>query len=276
MSAYVQDQIVPKGSYRLVSLKSPRHHTWSLFTQCKYGSWGKTVTNGTPFPRSGDAPGQDVVDFGSWLGHFVPLGGVDDFHCYHPANYQSRHLASHVPGPDPHGVKEIPESPERFEPNLDVALNTYWGQDWVGLAEFYHESKCLLYHRLGSNAPDEVKAYVEKTCRCPKPDDDGDEHVSHHSEGKRSMLRDLPADHLSKIKTLTKVDTQVYKVALEQFMKEIGWMESDLALGRRVLCDPVLRGIESELQYLDVNQNSQVMGPTHIQPPRSPCQRWRA
>ena len=42
--------------------------------------------------------------------------------------------------------------------------------------------------------------------------------------------------------------------ALRNFMNEISWLESDDALGRRVVCDNVLKKWEPELAYLDVGR----------------------
>eukprot|EP00985_Skeletonema_marinoi_P021692 scaffold13419_cov203-Skeletonema_marinoi.AAC.2 len=68
--------------------------------------------------------------------------------------------------------------------------------------------------------------------------------------GKRSNLRDLPAATLSKVATLTSADSFIYVNALNNFMDEMAWLESDDGLGRRVVCDNVLKKWESELAYL--------------------------
>ena len=52
---------------------------------------------------------------------------------------------------------------------------------------------------------------------------------------------------------LTEVDAQLYKLALGEFMAKIAWLESDAALGRRVLCDDVLDRWEPELAYMNVS-----------------------
>lgn len=141
------------SDYNLISLKSPRHHVWSLFTECKYGGWAKSVSSKS-FSRSGDMPESDDADFQFWLDRFVPLGETGYYNCYHPANYQARALTAR--GSDPHGLEG-----GILEPNFDDAASTYWGQAWVLLTEFYHESMCLLHYRLslGPNglrgAPDE-------------------------------------------------------------------------------------------------------------------------
>jgi len=69
--------------------------------------------------------------------------------------------------------------------------------------------------------------------------------------GKRSNLRDLPPSTLSKVANLTSADSVIYVNALKNFMDEVAWLESDDALGRRVVCDNVLKKWEPELAYLD-------------------------
>ena len=69
--------------------------------------------------------------------------------------------------------------------------------------------------------------------------------------GKRSNLRDLPMATLSKVATLISADSFVYMNALQDFMDEMAWLESDDALGRRVVCDDVLKKWEPELAYID-------------------------
>ncbi|KAL9184506.1 hypothetical protein ACHAXT_012476 [Thalassiosira profunda] len=241
------------SDYKLVSLRSPRHHVYSLFTECKYDKWGRQVTKNTGFPRTNDTGVEcrecDERDIDQWLGSFLPMGPNTEgyYRCYHPANYQSRALTSHSAGA--HGV-----SNHQFEPDIDLAKRTYREFDWVALADFVHQSRCLLYYRLGPEAPASTIAYLDSTCRClgarnaPNPNS---VHVSHHALGHRAILRDLPPDILEKVKNLTEVDAQLYKLALGEFMAKIAWLESDL--GRRVLCDDVLDRWEPELAYMNVS-----------------------
>ena len=50
---------------------------------------------------------------------------------------------------------------------------------------------------------------------------------------------------------LTSADVQIYTAAIRNFIGEMAWLESDAALGRRVLCPDVLERWEPELAYLD-------------------------
>ncbi len=66
-----------------------------------------------------------------------------------------------------------------------------------------------------------------------------------------STLRNLPPATLSKVEYLTSADVQIYTTALRNFIGEMAWLESDAALGRRVICPDVLERWEPELAYLD-------------------------
>ena len=250
-----------RGSdYHMVSLRSPRHHVWSLFTMCKYSHWGRNMTNGTAFPRSGSTETDDERDFEAFLDHFLPLGGegtVDEYNCYHPANYQSRHLDARGVK-KPHGVRDLPRDEYWFEPNLNHSLSVYRDQDFVPVVELFHESSCLLYHRLGPRAPARALRYLDQRCRCPQPEiQEGGEdvlepvHITYHALGHRQDLRNLPQSALDKVAILTRVDRELYLVALGEILAEVAWLESPAGLGRRVLCDEVIEKLEPELAYLD-------------------------
>ena len=250
-SVSYQQQYKCKGAdYTLISLRSPRHHVWSQFTMCKYSRWGKRVTRKSDdFPRSGDEYKDDEVDFNLWLGNFVSMGNATDNHynCYHPANFQTRALTS--------PLDDVHDGRGGFNPNMTLAMNTYKNLDFVALVEFVHESQCMLYYRLGDKAPPTAISYLDKSCHCEKQHEEHQKsktvYVQHHNMGKRSNLRDLPAATLSKVATLTSADSFIYVNALKNFMEEMAWLESDDGLGRRVVCDNVLKKWESELAYLD-------------------------
>eukprot|EP00804_Cyclotella_cryptica_P000419 CCRYP_020909-RA/>CCRYP_020909-RA protein AED:0.14 eAED:0.14 QI:0/-1/0/1/-1/1/1/0/351 len=254
---YQDNKICMGADYHMLSLRSPRHHVWSLFTECKYDVWGFKVTKGRSFPRSGNTATNDEKDFNKWLDHFLPMGPgkEDNYKCYHPANFQSRYLDSKVSGS--HGVINRPNDTTRFEPNLTLATSVYWDQDFVGIVELHHESLCLLYHRLGPGAPVKARQYVNAQCVCPKPMTSDENikqvHVVHHAYGHRKDLRNLPPPILEKIGLLTAVDKRLYVLALQQMMTELAWLESASGLDRRVLCDDVLFNLEPELEYLDVS-----------------------
>jgi len=247
---YQQKYGCKDADYTLISLRSPRHHVWSQFTMCKYSTWGKNITrNNKDFPRSGDKYEDDDVDFDSWLGHFVLMGNETHNHyqCYNPVNFQTRALTSER--------RYVHDGNGGFNPNMALAMNRQKDFDFVALVEFVHESQCMLFYRLGNNAPPAAISYLSKSCHCGEEYEEhqknGTVHVQHHNMGKRSSLRDLPPATLSKVEILTLADSFIYVNALKNFMDEMAWLESDDALGRRVVCDNALKKWELELAYLD-------------------------
>ena len=100
---------------------------------CKYSHWGKKTTRNKGFPRSGDKYEDDEVDFDSWLSHFTADNNTHYYKCYHPANFQSRALAStHL---------DVRSGRGGLNPNMTLAMNTYNEIDCVALVEFVHESQ---------------------------------------------------------------------------------------------------------------------------------------
>ena len=126
-----------QSDYHLISLKSPRHHVWSLFTECKYDTCYKKVTKDAGFPRTGSSKENDEEDYDTWLDHFVQISGsqedavvphgIDNYNCYHPANFQSRALPSSTR--IPRHVDTYYYDKPIFEPSSTVAIKTYRDQD---------------------------------------------------------------------------------------------------------------------------------------------------
>ena len=167
-----------------------------------------------------------------------------------------------------------------LEPDLQLSRKVYESMDWVALTEFFHESKCLFYFRLQPKST-HVQDYIHNTCHCQQQqppefknnhadnnnhqgtivstmDADNtttttdDVHITHHDHaGRGSTMLDLPLDIVTAVDALTRVDQALYTWALEQFMREMVWLET--RLGRRVLCDAVLEQWEPELAYLNVS-----------------------
>lgn len=267
--------------YLLTSLKSPRHHAYSVFSNCKHVPyWRDKITRGTGFPNSGDDPKSDEDDFGEWAGHIAanwPGPATDSYGCFDPTNFQSHFLTAENP-PYTGRRKPWPRSPDFKDVN-----ESYWKFDFVGFGEFFHESKCLLFYRIGTwieryqhqydttghhgNGTDEgayskavpkfpqIQSYLE-TCTCDvqtNQTNDGmkDEHVVYIAKGKRASLRDLPSATLSTVEKITSLDMELFRVALGQFLAEIKWLEGELR--QRVLCDSSLDRWEEELRYLGLS-----------------------
>ncbi len=98
-------------------------------------------------------------------------------------------------------------------------------------------------------------SYLSNLCHCQEVEQNTDNrngmiHVVHHNKGKRSTLRNLPPATLSKVEYLTSADVQIYTAALRNFIGEMAWLESDAALGRRVLCPNILERWELDLPVI--------------------------
>lgn len=192
------------SDYLATSLKSPRHHVWSLFTECKYDKWGIKITNGTNFPRSGNTPEDDIRDFNQWLLHFtthLPAPAADCYNCYDPSNYHSQHLA---------GTEQQQRCrPPMISPNITCAKQTYWELDFVAITKFYHESKCLLFHRMVSSGSElrnltdpklqtsvpTMHRFLDQECVCPLPSNVSDVCVTHHGMADDPSSETWPAKH---------------------------------------------------------------------------------
>jgi hypothetical protein len=146
----------PNSDYLLIALKSPRQHVFSMFHECKYKKWGDE-TNETNAGHAFDPNMSDDESFEMWLSYFVKEAEAgsgsfqynqasfgDKFKCYHPSNFQSRYLSSKD------WNAQAMDRDVGFEPDTGHALRTLHQKKmvWVGLSDFFHESKCLLYYRL--------------------------------------------------------------------------------------------------------------------------------
>lgn len=185
-------------SYHLISLRGPRQQVFSLFTECKYDSWGIAMTKDTEFPRNGTTPEDDVRDFGIWVNHFLDASTkskpirTHSFGCYRAANYQTNALTSTSSNP---GHKE--DTKAVLKPDLTRSLQVYESMDWVALTDFFHESKCLLYHRLEPKTA-QITDYLETKCRC-------NNNANDHDVGRQIRRRRLYYDR-NKVKTTKKID----------------------------------------------------------------------
>jgi hypothetical protein len=246
------------GDYTLTSFKSPRHHVWSMFSECKYSDWGLRQTNHTAFQRTGNSPRSDVDDFEAWLRHFNTQGRAECFRCYDPRNFQTRMLTE--------TRRSAHCYPEVFSPDIELAKKTLATLDWVGVADFFHESKCMAIHRLLKQSFSDktfddrfqkelapvMRRYLDEECICPKPGKNSVVVFQHHENGRRKYMRNLPNEVLSIISSMTEVDMELYRIVLHQFFSQVAFVESR-ELDRRFLCDEQLNRVESEMLYLGIN-----------------------
>ena len=118
-----------------------------MFGECYYDSWGRRVTHHTNFKRTEDAE----ADFNAWVRHFEtqPRYPAEDFRCIDPREVQARHLScGYAPNPEANHALSEP-------PDLGVARYLLRDADFVGVADFYDASVCLLtLRRTGALPPD--------------------------------------------------------------------------------------------------------------------------
>ena len=263
--------------YKLVTFRSPRLHVYSQFRHCSFSDWGRgtIIRNGKGgFPRDS----KDVMtNFDHWLDHFINITtnstsnattNLDSFGCYHPVNLQSRFLTTNAAKPF------IPSMNMNYfrdhwmpYPNYIEVEHNLHDFDWVGLTDFFHESKCVLYHRLvkGSGIKNEtittmITEYLDSTCICSVSSNSTalqqDVKFEHTTTNKRDSMLDVSDEIVNKIDILTHVDQDLYRAALEKFMNDIVSLE--FQLGRRVICENVLETASLELAYLGINIKDEV------------------
>jgi len=237
-----------------------------------------TVRNGKDFPRDDE----DVMtNFHHWLDHFINITttksnnitNLDSFGCYHPVNLQSRFLTTNSARPF------IPTMNMNYfrdnwvpYPNYTEVEHNLHDFDWVGLTDFFHESKCLLYHRLAKGdhgiimnetITTMITKYLDSSCTCSSSSSSNssaalqqDVKFEHTKTYKRDSMLDVSDEIINKIDALTYIDQDLYRAALEKFINEIVSLE--FQLGRRVICDNVLETASFELAYLGINVKEEV------------------
>lgn len=134
--------------------RAPRPHVQSMYLECKYDHWGKSVTRKTKFPRSHN----DVSDFTAWVNHFYwSWNRVDDakereielecFHCYHPYNFQTRHMTNNCSTIHYRAHYLYEYDDPKYQ--IDEAIKNMGKIDFVGIVELYDASVCLFWLKTG-------------------------------------------------------------------------------------------------------------------------------
>ena len=125
------------------------------------------------------------------------------FQYYHPSNYQSRSFVANIT--EPRGPRTLYPMQKSYS-----VEKTYWFMDYVAFTEFFHESKCLLYHRLTPTTP-EIQLYLDKTCHCNQKEEPNvtlaDEARLHHDGRRRKTMLNLAPTLLQSIAALFNTDT---------------------------------------------------------------------
>lgn len=208
-----------RSRFRVTFFRNPRDHVLSQYFECRDDHWGRTVTNGTLFPRTEDNP---YVGYTLWVEHFARsvASKVDDFGCYNPWNMQARYMTCGCKFICAHHF--VPPQP-RSQPSALDAITMFKELDVVGITEHYSTSICLIMYKLGK-LPD--------ACFCDSKKQVNQTHLVHgvspHSNA------GVPSETLGLVDRMTTVDQQVYLAAMQYFMLEVRKVEA--VTSRRLLC----------------------------------------
>ena len=238
------------GVMSVVLLRGPRAHVRSQFGQCYFAPWGRMVTNNHAkrhkdyaFRRTADVE----ADFDGWVRHFAELppaavGSRHDFDCIDPRDLQTRHLQCRRARPTFVGANHVrPDDPT----GVDLALTNMADADFIGLADFYHQSLCMLKLRRSATATlprgcccDDTAAPTAPRCppahgvsKCPTA---GHAHEAHGVPTNFSNATTKP-ETLALIDGFTRRDARLFVAALARFRRDIAAAER--VAGCRILCD---------------------------------------
>lgn len=166
-----RSQLQTDTNFVVTMVRYPRAHVLSQYLECRYDTWGKSVTTDI-FPRNGD----EATDFASWLAIFTNgwNNATGDCHCYNPWNMQARALTCEEPkwyqprlssGISP--TELYPASATSSvhhlwadgirdrEPGVVRTLSALEEVHFVGVLELFEESWCMLEYQ-GAKLPESV------------------------------------------------------------------------------------------------------------------------
>ncbi len=250
------DVNIRHGYNHLILVRSPMSHVQSMFEECRNVPWGIKTFHDREKKGLPTIPHRSTFerDFDEWITYYTHPLEKPFLGCYNPWNYQSRHLTC-----SRESCHDIDNNLMDTDPS--EAINTLENLDFVGLTDFFHESKCLLIGRFGKGMSEDssAEAYYSSTCRCPlNINQYSDKHVNKHN---RTMT--IPDSLKVKIDRLVEVDTYMYRVALRMFFMDIKRHEQ--TVGRRILCDSSLEKKLEHLAYLgNVKEIYYMVEPNHL------------
>jgi len=234
---------VPASHRVITMMREPRAHVQSQWRHCSHNLDRWFSPQGLPTSMT------------AWLEHWVPMvrhgsrgkprAGMRAFHCYLPANLQTRSLSCLSRDPCLPYVNPaldstvLSDANGLFEANLDVALarvaNGSDGLSFVGVAERYQTSMCTL-HALERN---ELPAY----CNCSAPAAWAkfpQAHMTHDGPRGIVMARRMPPSEreIELIDELTALDRVLYAAALARLRRDVALVEA--RFGTKLWCDESL------------------------------------
>jgi len=223
----------PDGARRIVLLKEPRSHVVSQFYFCSESvdagpsmmhqlmppSFEKWLDFWTTFKESGDAKanfqrGRPTTFNQPWCTSTLPFG------CYNPISLQSHRLTCHF---DTYDLSEdVP---------VEGALQKLHDIFFVGLAEAYQESLCVLHGLVRNELPE--------WCDVEDPGKWQHAEITHESHGtSHPEASDFPPDVIAKIDGLVTKDRILYQAGIDRFIRDV--REVELRFQTRILSNEKL------------------------------------
>ena len=247
-----------------VSLRHPRAHVWSQFSQCRSGLWDREKFDRLGFPQSENRT-QDFID---WIEPFHGnlqkvyenrAEGNDtwvsfpDFECYTPVNFMARALTCSG-AKDAHHLHEgWPAEPDLVKAVTELAEHI----DAVLILEFLAPSVCDLVIRFrGSekNNNDTTFAaarehYIQTECRRDCGTAVESLGAFHRTSAHTDTMLFLDAKLLEIVDEVTKIDRQVYVIALVWFFQRMKYHEEQFQ--ETLICQDTLHHLREEFRYLN-------------------------
>lgn len=226
--------------------RSPIHHIYSQYLECKFDEWGLKTTKGRDFPREKENEMTGYMPaFEKWLKHFVQEvesiknGTFDsesnDYNCYHPYNMQTRYLfcdsslqTKWKPLQVGHHFDQVHQNQLISEKEIAEAIRNLW---FVGILEHFDLSVCLFKYQINGKLP--------QSCRCDHNQINRQSTVLRETKIERHNVPPHPISVLNTtlikmIRDLSQADEYAYRFAVKEFFKRVKKVEE--ALGKSLSC----------------------------------------
>lgn len=256
------------SNFNVIIFRNPRDHVYSQFLEVKYDAPFGHFARGTGFPfETSDEKGFEI-----WLDHFnVSLWGVNslgDYRTYNPINMQTRFLTcyeqSHHIILDKninqimndnkaniynHRHIKLSSALQNHMPDLQKAEENLKSIDIIGITEFYSTFICMFIYRTLHVLP------VSCDCQYEGHIADGSRMHTHfviHSVPRHSWML-LSHSLIDQIDTLTLLDVEIYKFAMDLFLNQVEEVEKKTQ--KQILCHKQVNELLSNtLKYMDLHR----------------------
>ena len=230
------------------------------------------------FPRSGNV----TTDFVEWVDYFLhsdwtPDGvrhlrddPYNDYGCYNPWNMQTRAMTCSGRSE----LHHLHNSATRVPPTKDVGLARVDTAEFVGIAELYDESWCLLQFQLSRKLPAVCTCDVGSPCTLGHSSNDGPrlaECDSQHARKRHAVPPHESASSLGdavtkKLDTLSVADNELYLAAMTRVLSHLRALETHT--GVKLICAGRLLQLMETTAHIEGSQevilNSTTLGLAHV------------